>query len=411
MTTDPMLCFAGVVLHLLRIAAFVLVVLLLFSTAPGAAAILDPVDFLALQSIRAALHDMPGSAFFASWDFAADPCSFSGVLCSGDRVVGLSLGDPRAGSPGLSGRLDSALGRLSALTELSLVPGHVTGPIPPDVGRPSDLRILALGRNYLSGPIPPAIGGLRRLRTLDLGFNQLDGPIPPGIAGIPTLSTLVLCHNNLSGPVPPFVDSPSPLVRLDLKHNNLTGALPALPASLQYLSLARNRLTGPAYAVLPRLDLLNHLDLSMNGFTGPIPPSIFSFPIADLRLQRNAFSGPVLPEADVAIPAIDLSYNQLSGGVSPLLAGARRLYLNNNRFTGEVPAGLVGSLLEGAMEVLYLQHNYLTGIEIDPAAQMPLGSSLCLHYNCMVPPAQTSCPLKAGQERTRPAAQCVQWRA
>ncbi|MQL73783.1 hypothetical protein Taro_006137 [Colocasia esculenta] len=390
-------------------AFWFLVLFVTISLLARGAAILDPVDFLALQSIRKALDDMPGSHFFASWDFTGDPCDFSGVFCAGDRVVALSLGDPRAGSPGLTGRLDPAVGSLSTLAELSLVPGRVIGPIPATISRLASLRFLALSRNFLSGSIPTGIGELRQLRTLDLSFNQLSGPIPAGLAGIPALSNLVLCHNHLSGGVPPFY-SPS-LVRLDLKHNELSGGIAALPASLQYLSLSWNQLTGPVDGVLDQLGRLNYLDLSMNRFSGPIPMRVFTFPLTTLQMQRNLFTGPVRPDANVAIPTVDLSYNRLSGSISPMFATVRSLYLNNNRFMGEVPAGFVARLMDAGMQVLYLQHNFLTGIEIKPAAEIPLSSSLCLQYNCMVPPAvQTACPLKAGREKTRPTTQCMDWK-
>lgn len=375
-------------------------------SAPRATGMLHPVDFLALQSVRKALDDMPGSHFFASWDFTADPCRFSGVFCAGNRVVALSLGDPRAGSPGLSGRLHPAVGRLSALAELSLVPGRVVGPLPASISGLTNLRFLAMSRNFLSGAIPPGISALRQLRTIDLSFNQLSGAVPAALATLPALANVILCHNRLSGGVPPFY-SPA-LARLDLSHNDLSGGVAALPPSLQYLSLSWNRLTGPVDVVLPRLVRLNYLDLSMNWFTGPIPPAVFSLPLATLQLQRNQFSGPLRPAAEVTIPAVDVSYNQLSGEVSSLFAPARRLYLNNNRFTGRVPASLVARLLEGAIQVLYLQHNYLTGVQIGPAAGIPRGSSLCLQYNCMVsPPVQMACPLKAGKEKSRPSAQCA----
>ena len=58
-----------------------------------AAGILDPNDFLALQSVRRSLDDMPGSAFFDSWDFKADPCRFPGVFCDGDWVASPALRD------------------------------------------------------------------------------------------------------------------------------------------------------------------------------------------------------------------------------------------------------------------------------------------------------------------------------
>ncbi|CAA6669050.1 unnamed protein product [Spirodela intermedia] len=349
----------------------------LFSAVGMASAVglLDPVDFLALQSVRMALDDMPGSHFFTSWDFSRDPCLFSGVFCSGNRVVALSLGDPRAGSPGLLGRLDPAIGELSALAELSVVPGRVIGSLPSTIGRLTNLRFLAISRNFLTGSIPPGIGALHQLRTLDLSFNQLSGPIPPGLAGIPSLSNIILSHNHLSGSVP-SLHSPS-LVRLDLSNNNLSGGIVYLPVSLQYLSLSWNRLSGPIDRVLPLLACLNYIDLSMNLFTGPIPPACVD---PDSRCQLQ----PPLRE------------------ISPMFSSVRRLFLNNNLFSGPVPAKLVARLLDGGIQILYLQHNYLTGIQISPSSEVPRRSSLCLQYNCMLPPAQTSCPSKLVGRRSAP---------
>ncbi|KAK9051638.1 hypothetical protein SSX86_028266 [Deinandra increscens subsp. villosa] len=93
-------------------------------------AILDPNDFLALQSISKSLSDMPASKYLSSWDFTSDPCNFAGVFCSGERVVALNLGDPRADASGLSGTLDPAIGKLTNLTEFTVVPGRITGAVP-----------------------------------------------------------------------------------------------------------------------------------------------------------------------------------------------------------------------------------------------------------------------------------------
>ncbi|KAG8085537.1 hypothetical protein GUJ93_ZPchr0010g9481 [Zizania palustris] len=386
------------------------VVVFLAAAAVVAEGILDPVDFLALQAVRRSLDDMPGSSFFEAWDFTADPCGFPGVYCEGDKVATLALGDPRAGSPGLSGRLDPALGRLSALTELSLVPGRVDGELPESLASCRNLRFLAVSKNLISGRIPDGLGGLSNLRTLDVSFNQISGAIPSSISTLPSITNLILCHNHLTGGVPSFPDS-SPLIRLDLKHNALSGSVPSLPSTLQYLSLSANQLTGAVDSVLPRLTRLNFLDLSMNQLDGRIPASVFTFPLSVLLLQRNFFSGLLEPLNDVTIQVVDLSYNRFWGPISPLLAGVGQLYLNNNRFTGEVPARLVQELVgSGGLQVLYLQHNFLTGIEISPASSLPSSASLCLMYNCMVPPVSAPCPLKAGTQNTRPADQCPEWR-
>ncbi|XP_073139969.1 uncharacterized protein [Henckelia pumila] len=373
-------------------------------------ALLDPVDFLALQAIRKSLNDLPASHYFQSWDFTSDPCNFAGVYCDGDKVVALNLGDPRAGSPGLMGRLHPDIGKLSALAEFTIVPGRVIGTLPRTLSQLKYLRLLAVSRNFISGDIPANLGQLRGLQTLDLSFNLLHGTIPSSVGTIPALSNVILCYNRLTGPVPTFISHT--LTRLDLKHNDLSGSISplGLPPSLRYLSLSMNRLNGPVDRLLSRLNRLNYVDLSMNEFSGSIPGKLFSFPISRLQLQRNRFSGPVKPIHDVRIPTIDLSFNRLSGGISPMLSTAQNLYLNNNRFTGKIPSNFVDRLLSASIQILYLQHNYLTGMEIDPTAGIPLSASLCLQYNCMVLPLQTPCPLKAGKQKTRPTEQCTQWR-
>ncbi|GMH02658.1 hypothetical protein Nepgr_004497 [Nepenthes gracilis] len=373
-------------------------------------AILDPVDFLALQSIRKSLEDAPGSNFFDSWDFTSEPCNFAGVYCDSDKVIALNLGDPRAGSPGLTGRINPAIGKLSALAEFTIVPGRVMGRLPETLSELSNLRFFTVSRNFLSGHIPAGLGQLRSLQTLDLSYNQLTGSIPGSLGSVPALSNLILSHNHLTGPVSSFISQT--LTRIDLMHNNLSGPLPpnAFPPSVQYLSLAWNRFNGPVNWVLKRLNRLIYLDLSKNQFTGVIPCEIFSFPLTNLQLERNLFFGPVRPIVQVTIPNVDLSYNRLSGGISPMFSTVQNLYLNNNRFSGHVPASFVDRLLDASVQILYLQHNYLTGIEMNPTAEIPLTSSLCLQYNCMVPPVHTSCPLKAGTQKTRPTAQCPDWK-
>ncbi|XP_047312700.1 leucine-rich repeat receptor-like serine/threonine-protein kinase SKM1 [Impatiens glandulifera] len=370
-------------------------------------AMLNPIDFLALQLIRKSLHDMPGSNFFSSWDFTSDPCNFSGVYCDAGRVISLNLGDPRANSPGLIGHIHPAIGDLSSLAEFTVVPGKIYGTLPSTISMLHNLKFLGISRNYISGEIPPSLSQIRGIRTIDLSFNILTGKIPPAVAALPSLSNFIVCRNRLTGSIPRFTSQT--LTRLDLKRNSLSGSISidSLPSSLQYLSLSWNQLDGSLEKVLIRLNKLNYLDLSMNRFTGTIPGSLFSSPISNLLLHRNLFTGTIRPVHQVTIQTVDLSFNRLIGEISPLFSDVENLYLNNNMFGGEIPTGLINGVLDGRIHVLYVQHNYLSGMKMNPMAKIPVRSSVCLQYNCMVPPVQAACPVKAGIQKTRPMSQCV----
>ncbi|CAM8894447.1 unnamed protein product [Rhodiola kirilowii] len=392
-----------------NLVAFCVLAVVVQSLVTSSMAIMDPVDFLALQSIRNSLTDRPGSDFFSSWDFTAEPCNFAGVLCEGEKVIALNLGDPPR-------RLSRALRPLRSRHRPVIFPRRAhPRPRPRHGLSPSnDLQLqkpqtFSSQQKFPLGAIPPSFGELKTLQTLDLSYNLLTGSIPASIGTIPTLTNLILSHNKLSGQVPVFTSQT--LTRFNLNHNNLNGTVSAysLPPSIQFLSLSWNRFSGQVDTLLTRLQQLNYLDLSMNLFTGTIPSSIFTFPISNLQLQRNAFSCKILPETQVAISTVDLSYNRFYGQISPMFSSVPNLYLNNNKFSGRIPANFVQGLLASNIQILYLQHNYLTGIEINPTAEIPTSSSLCLQYNCMVPPVQTSCPSKAGKQKTRPTTQCVEW--
>ncbi|GLJ07275.1 hypothetical protein SUGI_0063310 [Cryptomeria japonica] len=384
-----------------------LLVLLLVLMAELAEPLLAPLEFLALQSMKKNLHDMPGSNYLSAWDFSKDPCKFPGILCSSSepqRITTLNLGDPAAGAPGLRGKLHGALGLLSSLVEFTVAPGQLVGPIPATIAQLGELQFLGISRNFLSGSIPAGISALKKLETLDLSYNQLSGSIPQGIGQLPQLTNLILARNKLTGPLP-NLSGTSSLLRLDLKQNALSGTLPSLPSSLKYLALSNNQLSGGIQNV-GHLSSLTYIDLSFNKFTGIIPSSLLGFHINSLHLQRNSLSGPVQPSAAVNIPTVDLSYNALNGPISPFFASVQTLYLNNNRFSGAVPRDFADNLLSAQIQVLYLQHNYLTQISIKPSAKLPISTSLCIQYNCMVPPIVSPCPSNAGKQQKRPSYQC-----
>ncbi|KAK1304408.1 hypothetical protein QJS10_CPB11g00234 [Acorus calamus] len=345
-------------------------------------------DTDALSAIKTTLRDLPGSDFLSTWVFnsTSDPCStFSGILCSDptlgpSRVTSLSLGTGLEGSPGLLGSLSTAIANLTALTQLVATSS--------------------------SGPIPASLGGLSNLHTLDLGQNNLQGPIPPELCELPQLKVLVLASNRLSGWVPQFKNQEQ-LLHLDLQKNCISGPLPpSLPPTLRYLSVSGNQMSGALPALPPDL---GYLDLSMNAFTGDIPLSAFRSSTA--LLQRNNFTGPLTDCADMVGSVVgwtvDLSHNALSGDLPGFLAEAESLFMNNNQFTGAVPMEYVRNVYTGRMRTLYLQHNFLSGFPLPAGSPLPESAALCVSYNCMVPPVQSStCPASAGDLQYRPLYQC-----
>ncbi|KAH7351810.1 hypothetical protein KP509_19G015600 [Ceratopteris richardii] len=371
---------------------------------------LHPNDVAVLKAVRSWLRDVPGGneSFFASWDFNQDPCSFDGVLCDvvnrEERVAALNLGLASGSSMGLRGRLHPAIGALPELVQLSLAPGRVSGPIPATLTGLTKLQNLGLSHNLLTGVIPAGLSTLTELTTLDLSFNRVTGSVPAEITMLPRLFLLNLAHNRLAGPLPSFA-SATALEHLNVERNALVGALPDLPQSLTYLSLARNQLSGPIDSV-GSLAALTYLDLSDNRLTGSIPSSIFTSPLSALYLQRNLLSGTVSPPELVTIGTVDLSFNQLGGAISPFFAFVQNLYLNNNQFTGAVPREFIQQLLSSGIQTLFLQHNFLTFFPLSPEQALPLTTSLCIEYNCMMLPIESPCPLNAGTEKIRPRSQC-----
>ena len=89
----------------------------------------------------------------------------------------------------------------------------------------------------------------------------------------------------------------------------------------------------------------------------------------------------------------------------PELATASAVYLNGNKFAGEVPAEIAAAAEGGRMRVLFLQDNFLTGIRV---RGVPSSAAVCAHWNCVAPPPAVvaACPAKGGRGRRRPPAQC-----
>ncbi|PAN24020.1 hypothetical protein PAHAL_4G185300 [Panicum hallii] len=181
--------------------SLLLLLLLLVSSPSTSMALLSPqgvnYEVQALMMIKNLLTDPHG--VLKNWDKdSVDPCSWTTVTCSPDKLVtGLE-----APSQSLSGMLSPTIGNLTNLQIVLLQNNNITGPIPAEIGKLSKLKTLDLSSNHLYGGIPTTVGHLQSLQYLRLNNNTLSGPFPSASANLSQLVFLDLSYNNLSGPIP-----------------------------------------------------------------------------------------------------------------------------------------------------------------------------------------------------------------
>jgi hypothetical protein len=219
--------------------------------------------------------------------------------------------------------------------------------------------VLVLTSNRLNGTIPESIGLLSQLRGLNMAYNNLHGTIPSSIYNITTLVHITLMFNNLVGTISPNVSNWSILNSLELSGNKLSGTIPRTigeMTNLGKLGLINNKLEGTIPPFLP--GELFSLDLTDNNLVGTVP---------DLRVLDNLYH-------------VNLERNQLAGTLPSLPRGLRSINLSHNRFNGTLEA--LESLNRTSTEPLRIDvsHNQLSG-DISPLMQYPFLTSLDVSFN------------------------------
>lgn len=325
-------------------------------------------------------------------------CDWAGVHCENDHVITLRL------SFGLMGSLPPELGLLTKLTSLDLGFGNnLTGNIPTELGQLTQLNELDLGGSQLIGEIPLELGLLTQLDKLNLDDNRLTGSIPPELGQLFQLTHLNLHGNKLSGQVPSELGQLTRLTYLRLSSNRLSGTISSTLfgqlATIESLFVMDNCL-----AVENPADV--HLLLAQGENCGNILPSerdaLIAFyhatkgdnwqnnykwlsadgsecdwfgivcdlnsHVTSIKLASNGISG-AFPGEELSklsqLAMLDLSFNQLSGSLSPSLGrleNLNELILADNQISGGIPPAL-GNMTN--LITLNLISNQLTG-EIPP---------------------------------------------
>ncbi|KAJ8640678.1 hypothetical protein MRB53_017372 [Persea americana] len=244
------------------------------------------IDGILLLSFKYSVQDDPLSAL-ESWCYEDDtPCSWNGVMC--------------AATPEESSNTTTS----SRVISLVLPNAELSASIPPDLASIQHLRHLDLSHNLINGTLPLSLfnNNASELRILDLSDNSIAGELPEDVGNLKSLQFLNLSGNALVGKIP----------------DNLTALV-----NLTVVSLSDNYLSGD----LPKgFDHVEILDLSSNLVNGSLPVDFGGGSLRSLNLSHNKLSGSILPEFASGIPAnagLDLSFNDLSGGIPDSLLGRK----------------------------------------------------------------------------------------
>ncbi|KAL9356638.1 hypothetical protein Peur_049891 [Populus x canadensis] len=275
-----------------------------------------------------------------------------------------------------------SFGDCLALEHLDISSNKFYGDLGRAIGGCVKLNFLNVSSNKFSGPIPVFPTG--NLQSLSLGGNHFEGGIPLHLMdACPGLVMLDLSSNILSGSVPNSFGSCTSLESFDISTNNFTGELPfdtfLKMTSLKRLDLAYNAFMGGLPDSLSQHASLESLDLSSNSLSGPIPAGLCRGPsnnFKELYLQNNRFTGsiPATLSNCSQLTALHLSYNCLTGTIPSSLGALNKLRDLNlwfNQLHGEIPLELMNIK---ALETLILDFNELTGV-------IPSSISNCTNLN------------------------------
>lgn len=205
--------------------------------------LLSPKVIADLSSDRQALLDFASAVPHLrkfTWNTNSSICTWHGASCNSDetRVVALRLP-----AIGLYGPIpENTIGRLDALTTLSLHSNRLKGNLPSDITSLPSLRFIFLQENQLSGEIPSSLSS--QLNFIDLSFNSFSGEIPTTVQNLTSLTGLNLQNNLLTGSIP-NVNLPR-LRQLNMSNNQLNGSIPRSLAKFPASSFQGNSLLcGP----------------------------------------------------------------------------------------------------------------------------------------------------------------------
>ncbi|PRP87134.1 hypothetical protein PROFUN_01396 [Planoprotostelium fungivorum] len=229
------------------------------------------------------------------------------------------------GANRLVGTLPSDLSRFPMLNQYHMTANHFRGELP--TVYPPNVASLNFDYNEFTGSIPSSICSLKNLQEFIVTSNQISGTIPDCIGQMTSLVSLKMGGNSISGTLPTGM-SQLRLQIANLYDNLIEGDIGPLMniTSLLRLDLTSNRLSGVVPYRISQLTNLNWLALGSNNFSGNIPVDRLS----KMNLQVMLF---IHGKSSHQIQRLDLSYNNLQGGVPCFGSSLQYLDVSHNELT------------------------------------------------------------------------------
>nr|CAB3464679.1 unnamed protein product [Digitaria exilis] len=284
------------------------------------------------------------------------------------------------------GNIPSGIWNLQKLQNLYLYSNNLTGDmgINGSIGA-TGLVEVDLSQNQLNGTISESFGSLMKLRLLNLHDNSLYGSIPASIAKLPSLMYLWLWDNNLSGELPAELGKQTPLLRdIQIDSNNFSGPIPAGicdNGKLWVLTASSNQLTGSIPSSLASCPGLIWVLLQDNQLSGEVPAALWTVPkLLTLNLQNNGQLSGTLPEKLYwNISSLYIDNNQFTGRIPASATQLLRFHASNNLFSGDIPAGFAAGMPR--LQELDLSANQLSGLIPDNIGSLSGVSQMNLSHN------------------------------
>lgn len=359
-----------------------------------------------LAGLLALYTSLRGPTWTNGVNWAASPqvpmCNFTGVTCSGGRVVGLELP-----SAGLTGVLPDAIGSLNALVRLNLANNSITGVIPAALASITTLTSVNLCRNQLQG-VDTVVVGMKTVTSAMVTISQCGVPCVAGYA-CPTNAltpTFAPCPAGAAcpqGSTTPTVCTMGKWAPAQAQvcsscrpgyFGNVTGlqvgtcsgectAAPGFACGEGSMSPAgtpcpagTSSRGGASTCAAYNSTETSALATVLRALGAPVPTT----------LSQSVCTWPGVACTGDSITGLDLSSAGLKGVIAPeigLLTSLTSLQLSNNQLTGTLPVAALLALRQ--LAVLNLCNNSLSGSVPPELAAVPMNLKLLSIGDCSLP--------------------------